>query len=107
MRLSIIAFYTISLSTLLFSCSEKSEDETDTGESVDSQDTDDTGPVVPPEDPCLQNEVGDGYRIEGRVEYSDGTTAKGNVRVQMCSGSCFIGSWGDDGGMRNFSFCNF
>jgi hypothetical protein len=83
----------------LIGCGTKSVEDSSTPIDTDT-DTDTDTSVVDTDvsDPCEMLEGVEGYRFEGRVEYEDGTPAKDNVRVQMCSSSCFAAKWGDDGG---------
>ncbi len=47
---------------------------------------------------CVPDEDGNGLRFQGQIEYPDGTIANGgNTRIHMCSGSCKIAKWGQDG----------
>ena len=49
-------------------------------------------------DGCLPVEGAEGARFAGQIEYPDGTLAdRTNTRIHMCSGSCQIAQWGDDG----------
>lgn len=76
-----------------FGCGDKSSAE-DTG-TVDTSDTNTTEEQV---DACSPIEGATGIGMTGSVEFTDGTPAQGNVRVQMCNADiCYVAKWGDDG----------
>lgn len=81
-------------SSIFLSCGEKetTEDTTITTEPSAEPSNEEV------EDPCIPEEGAEGFRMEGNVQFIDGTEGAGNVRVQMCnSQSCYIGKWGDNG----------
>lgn len=84
------------LSIFLIGCSEEPKETTEDTASTNEASTE---PTDEPIDPCIPEEGAEGFRMEGNVEYADGTIGEpGNVRVQMCnSQSCYIGKWGDNG----------
>ena len=88
--------HALTILTLFIGCGSKATEDTsgDTDNSDTSTDTDTSVDT----DPCEPLPDATGHRFEGRVEYADGTTAAGNVRVQMCATSCYVAAWGNDGG---------
>ena len=89
------SMFIASVLTLVLACGEKEPEDTATTQDTSADTDTDSGTV---EDMCAPLEDTDGHRFDGRVEYADGKTAQGNVRVQMCRGSCYVAAWGDDGG---------
>lgn len=86
----------------LFACGQE-EKEQDTGTSTDTDTNTDTDTDTDTlEDPCIQQDGATGNRMEGSVIFEDGSSGKGQTRVQMCNiETCFVASWGEDG---NFCF---
>ena len=86
--------FTASVLTLILACGDKDTEDTALAQDTSTDTDTDSGTV---EDMCAPLEDVDGHRFDGQVEYADGKTAQGNVRVQMCLGSCYVAAWGDDG----------
>jgi hypothetical protein len=86
--------YLFSIFSIFLACGDPKEEQDDTATLPPINDTD-TGPE---EDRCLPHDD-DTYLMKGTIEYQDGTTAKGNTLLQMCSSvGCFSGNFGEDGG---------
>ena len=88
---------TITLMALMAGCNEPKE----TGEPAEpdtSVDTDTDTDTDEEPNYCAPGEsTGAGPRVDGTIEFADGTAVGGNVRVQMCAYSCFIAAWGENG----------
>jgi len=84
--------YLFSIFSFILACGDSKEEQDDTATTPPTNDTDTE------EDRCIPQDD-DTYLMKGTIEYEDGTTAKGNTLLQMCSASgCFGGQWGGDGG---------
>ncbi len=74
----------------LFSCGDKVED-------TSSPPTTDTSVAPDETDPCEGIEGSTDIGMSGSVEFSDGTPAQGNVRVQMCNENlCYVARWNNE-----------
>ena len=59
--------------------------------------TEDTSTVIDETDPCEGIEGNSNIGMNGSVQFSDGTTAQGNVRVQMCNENlCYVAKWSNE-----------
>ncbi len=86
--------YRLSLLSFVLACGDPKEGQDTAAPTTNDTDTD-TGPE---EDRCIP-QADDTFLMSGTVEYEDGTPAKGNTLLQMCSSvGCFSGMWGEDGG---------
>ena len=58
---------------------------------------DDTAVVVDDTDPCEGIEGNSNLGMNGTIEFANGTTAQGNVRVQMCNENlCYVAKWSNE-----------
>ena len=76
---------------LLISCGSKEEDTSITDTSTETD-------TITVEDDCAIEDTGPGIRMDGTIQFADGTEARGNVRVQMCNEiTCYVAKWGENG----------
>ena len=87
----------MSILLFLFACGEKVPDTATDPQIHEPSEPSEPSEPDTPIDYCAETDA-TGFRFEGTVEFSDGSTADGSqVRVQMCKSSCFPASWGENG----------
>ena len=99
-----IKFFLVAL--VVVGCNtENIEDTEKKHELVDESTEEVNPPEVPGTQPepesnaCVPDEDAQGVRLDGRIEYADGTIGdRTNTRIKMCcSGGCLVAEWGDEG----------